>query len=43
MNRTINYIECTIPEGMTVSTYRSSRPKPRRRLRLSGLARSRRR
>jgi hypothetical protein len=41
MNRTINYIECSIPEGVTLSTYRSSRPKPRRRLRLAGLGRAR--
>jgi hypothetical protein len=38
MNRTISYIECSIPQGMTISSYRSSRPQPpRRRLRLAAL------
>jgi hypothetical protein len=41
MNRTINYIECSIPEGMTITSYRSTRPRPRRRLRLAGLSRRR--
>jgi hypothetical protein len=43
MNRSINYIECSIPEGMTINSYRSSRPRPRRRLRLAGIGRGARR
>jgi hypothetical protein len=28
-----SYVECSIPEAMTVEEYRRSRPQPRRRLR----------
>jgi hypothetical protein len=43
MTPTISYIESSLPEGVTIAAYRATRPKPRRRFRIAGLARSRRR
>jgi hypothetical protein len=31
-----SYVECSIPQAMTVDEYRRSRPRPRRRLRARG-------